>query len=385
MLHAMEKIASAQHGVRTHVLDAAGIAALDADAWDRLSASALCENPFYARQYVLAGLTTIDKAAGVKAVCVTDEHDELIGLFPYRSRIVPPLAWSVALSAANLYQFSGHPLVARDRAAEVVGVWLDTVAAGTTPRFWMFSHFDLDGPLRRLIDSACTDRTMSTAVAMPYERAYLTRIADDFTAHCARVIPKKRLKDIQRNLRRLNECGDLTFERASDPVEVRQRLEQFFVLEAAGWKGDYGTAFLSAKDHELFARQAFGDMSNGQARCVIDSLLLDGEPVAMSINISSGSVAFTPKCAYHERWRRYGPGLILEYLVVERFYAEREFTEMDAATIAVGHVVRDLWGAEKTMGCLIVGPANWRTRMLAACRTKAQRYKRLAGRMLGRR
>lgn len=128
---------------------------------------------------------------------------------------------------------------------------------------------------------------------------------------------------------------------------MRRRLEQFFVLEAAGWKGAHGTAFLSVKGHELFVQQAFGGVSDKQAHCVVDSLLLDSEPIAMSINISRGSVAFTPKCAYHERWRRYGPGLALEYLVVERFYAEREFIEMDAATVAAGHVVRYLWNAEK--------------------------------------
>jgi hypothetical protein len=58
------------------------------------------ENPFYARQYVLAGLTTIDAAAGVKAVCVTDGRGELAGLFPFRKYNLLPLASSVA---------QGHP------------------------------------------------------------------------------------------------------------------------------------------------------------------------------------------------------------------------------------------------------------------------------------
>lgn len=385
MLRAMPNIIGVPDRLHTHVVDADGIAALDADAWDRLSAAALSENPFYARQYVLAGLATIDEAAGVKAVCVKDERGDLAGLFPFRKHILPPLTWNVAQGASNLYQFSGHPLVARERAGEVIGAWLDTVSSGKTPRIWMLSNFDLNSQLKRLIDSECADRGMATAVAAPYKRAHLTGIEGGFAAHCAKVIPKKRLKDIQRNLRRLNECGELTFERATDPVRVCQRLDQFLNLEAAGWKGAYGTAFLSAKDHELFARHAFSGNSDKQARCIIDSLLLDGEPIAISINISSGSVAFTPKCAYCERWRRYSPGMVLEYLVVERFYAQREFTEMDAATVTVEHVVRDLWNAEMAMGCLVIGTDSWRTTALANSLTWAHRGKKVARRILGRR
>lgn len=381
----MPNIMGAPDRLHTHVVDADGISALDADAWDRLSAAALSENPFYARQYVLAGLTTIDAAAGVKAVCVMDERGELAGLFPFRKYDLLPLASSVAQAASNLYQFSGHPLVARERAGEVIGAWLDTIVSGKAPRIWMLPNFDLNSRLKCLIEDECADRRITTATAAPYDRPHLTGVAGGFDAHCAKVIPRKRLKDIQRNLRRLQECGELAFERATEPIKVRQRLDQFLELEAAGWKGDYGTAFLSAKEHELFARHAFSGNSEGQARCIIDSLLLDGEPIALSINISSGSVAFTPKCAYSEKWRRYSPGIVLEYLVVERFYAQSEFAEMDAATVALDHVVRDLWNARMTMGHLVIGANRRGTRALATGLAWAHRGKKVARRILRRR
>jgi hypothetical protein len=40
MLRAMPNIMGAPDGLHTHVVDADGISALDADAWDRLSAAA---------------------------------------------------------------------------------------------------------------------------------------------------------------------------------------------------------------------------------------------------------------------------------------------------------------------------------------------------------
>lgn len=381
MQHALQR----EPLVRADVVDAAGIAALDACAWERLSRAALCENPFYARPYMLAALETIDRDAALKAVCVTDEWGDLIGLFPYRVRPSPPLFWNVAHGAANLYQFSGHPLVMNGRAGEAVGAWLDAMASGLTPPLWLFSDFGVTDELKFLIERECAVRGMVAAVAMPYRRAQLTRVEGGFTAHCADIISKKRVRDIQRNLRRLSEQGELSFERAFDPADVEQRIEQFLVLEASGWKGTRGTAFLSNEDHALFARRAFVGMGTKRSGCTVDSLLLDGEPIAISVNISTGATAFTPKCAYDERWRKYGPGLILEYFVIEQFYEQADFARMDAATGPDGHVIDGLWNAGKTLGSLIVGPANWRTQMLADSQARLHTCKQIAKRAIGRR
>src|SRR5687767_13941894 len=70
-------------------LDAQGLRALDAAEWDALSAGALVENPFYAREVVLAGLDTIDSGVHLEALVVWGERRELLGLFPYERRHLP--------------------------------------------------------------------------------------------------------------------------------------------------------------------------------------------------------------------------------------------------------------------------------------------------------
>ncbi|WP_323013398.1 GNAT family N-acetyltransferase [Devosia sp.] len=366
------------------VLDAAGIWALDPAAWDELAANAAADNPFYARQYVLAGLDTIDGRADLHMLAIWSGQGTLAGLFPFRRRFFLPFPWRVAQGAENLYQFSSMPLVARQGAAEVVACWIEAIASRKVPAFWTMGNFNADHELKDLIEHAAVARGLQSRVVIPYPRPHLTGRLADLEAHAGQVIAKSRLKDIQRNLRRLRDMGDLVFERVVEPARLRERLEQFLALEQAGWKGEGGTAFLSDAAHADFARRAFAGCAGETGLAAMDSLLLDGRPIAMSLNIARGRTAFTPKCTYDESLRKYGPGMVLEYLVIERFYADREFADMDAATTTGGHVVLGLWDGQKSMGRLVVGPAGWRTDLLAEGWQAAHRGKQRLKKLLGR-
>jgi hypothetical protein len=347
------------------VLDASGIQALDVREWDQLAASALEANPFYSRHYVLAGLDTIDRQAGINAVSVRDRTGDLVGLFPFRRRFIAPFPWTVARGAENSQQFSGIPLVAPGSAAFAIDAWLETLKSGSVPRFWALGNVSLEGEFAQTVMKAAGAHGLKTVTVLPYDRPYLARHPEGFAGHCTDVVSKSRQQDIRRNLRRLREMGELSFERAVEPGLVAERLDQFLVMERSGWKGQQGSALLCDPAEGIFARRAFSGADNSALRASIDSLLLDGEPIAMSVNIACGSSAFTPKCAHDERFRKQSPGLVLEYLIVERFYSDDTFSDMDAATTTGGHVVQGLWNGRKRMGRLIVGPADQRTDILS--------------------
>jgi CelD/BcsL family acetyltransferase involved in cellulose biosynthesis len=272
-------------------------------------------------------------------------------------------------------------LVAAQDAQHVVDAWLDTLKSGASPKFWTIANLDMDGSAKAAIDFGAAARGLAVRVVAPYPSVHLTRLPDGFEAHKAEIIARRRLKDIERNLRRLQDMGEVTLERVAEPARVRARLEQFLAMEQAGWKGARGTAFLSKKKDAAFARRAFGGGGDEEGLASIDSLLLDGTPIAMSINIATGGTAFTPKCTYDERLRRQSPGLVLEYLVIERFYASSDFDDMNAATTTGDHVVLGLWNDQRRMGRLIVGPDDWRTELFAGAWEAAyngkQRLKKL--------
>jgi CelD/BcsL family acetyltransferase involved in cellulose biosynthesis len=372
--------AASTTGVATEILDAAALRSLDAAEWDALSASALEDNPFYARQHVLAGLDTIDQTAGLRALAVrTGVGGRLSGLFLFRDRIFPALG---ATAASNLYQFAGTPLVHRDHAGPVIAAWLEALASGIVPRRWRLPHVALGGAFMRTATRLATEQGIAVLPVCEYQRAMLRRLPGGLEEHCGTAMPKGRLKDIRRRLRRLGECGALRFERTGDPELVAQRVEEFLRLEDAGWKGAAGTSFLADPVHAEFARRAYGGRGAAKGLAAVDSLLLDGRPIAINVNIQTGSTMFTPKCAFDEDFRRFSPGLVLEYLVIEAFYADESCADMDSATTVDGHVLQGLWNAEKSMATVIVGPRGWRTAALAKIHVQRQALKERARKAL---
>lgn len=361
----MDQIVKPHHRLSRQLLDADAIKALPARDWDILSRESVTENPAYSRQYVLAGLATIDAGANVRAVAVNDDNERLVGFFPFRRRILPPFPWPVAVGAQNIYQFAGAPLASRQCTDAVVGAWLDGLAAGAPSRFWALSNIDLDSGFLQTVRAQLAARGLGLRVVTPYRRPTLTGKAGSSAAHSAQIIRKSRVKDIERNLRRLRETGTVEFERADAPEQVKRRLEQFLALEQSGWKGQNGTAFLSKDRDTEFARMAFGGRDGGNGPTVVDSLLLDGTPIAMSINMSNGATLFTLKCAYDENYRKFSPGLVLEYLVVEEFFKGGAFAEMDASTTMDGHIIQEFWDSDKPMASVIIGPDDFRLDLLA--------------------
>jgi CelD/BcsL family acetyltransferase involved in cellulose biosynthesis len=358
------------------VLNEQGLRNIEAEQWDELSRNSLDNNPFYGRSFILAGLNTIDRASGLRAVIIrSSDKSQLLGMFPFRLRRFPLMR---AVAATNLYQFCSQPLIHRDYSDAVIAAWTDALETKQFPHRWSFPHLDLTSRFAQRLSHLAMNKSLRCLPLANYSRARLTRSSRNFAEHLSSTVSKSRVKDIQRSLRRLEELGEVRFERATDPALVTQRIEQFLAVEHAGWKGTAGTSFQSNAEHARFAREAFSH--NGGQTCV-DSLLLDGSPIALSVNLRSGETIFTPKCAYDESYRKYSPGLVLEYLIVEAFYASDDCTDMDSSTTVDGHVIQSLWNADAPMGTLVVGPQNWGTNCIAQLhtfsRTARQRAKAL--------
>lgn len=345
------------------VLTLAGLRGLDAGQWDGLAAAALVENPFYSRGHLLAALETIDRNKPLRALAIRIGTGELVGLFPFQPRSKVPFPLPVANSASGDYLLSGMPLVHRDHAAAVIGTWLDLVASGKAPGLWSFADLDMGSPIAELMLDGALTRHLATLTVHAYGRAFLTRLEGGFEAHLEQVLSKNRLKDVRRTMRRLEEAGKLELEHVERPAEVGQRLEDFLAVEHSGWKGEQGTSLLSRAGDAAFARLAYGGQPAGFAG--LDSLLLDGKPIAMKLSIRAGRTAFTPKIAYDEAFKKLGPGMALEYMLIEEFYRSTTLDAVDAAATAEGHSALNFFNGEKPMATLLVGRHAWQVRLLA--------------------
>jgi O-antigen/teichoic acid export membrane protein/CelD/BcsL family acetyltransferase involved in cellulose biosynthesis len=360
--------------------DEAGIAGIDPAQWDRLSAHSIEDNPFYSRQYVMAGLETIDANKGLRALTFHDAAGTLIGFVPYRRRFALPLAWS----AAHLYQHCGTPLFDRDRAADAVAAWLDAMASGKAPRVWVMGHVPQESRLSAMIAELAAERGMEVRATGLYPRAFLTRATGSFEKHVQAVYSKNRLRSIQKSLRQLEATGTLTLETAVAPDAVRARLEDFLTLESSGWKGRSGTALAASEADARFARLAFGGTSGREGLAQVSTLLLDGRPIASNVSIRAGAIAFLPKIAYDESLRSLGPGMVSAHLMIKEFFEASLPEAVDSAATNPNSNLLGLWNSQRLYGTSIVGPAGWPTRLVVKGLTGYQRLKQWAKKRLGR-
>jgi hypothetical protein len=332
---------------------------LDPREWDDLAESEIEENPFLARQFVLAGLDALGDANGMQVVELRT-GGVLTGLIPFKPRaacgVLPVRQGQIAL---NLYQVHGAPLIRKEGADETLMAFLDCPGL---PLHWAFPHVDFNGPFASAVTRVAARRGLRAVQTRRYMRPVLTRMDEGLESFMRNVVGPKRGKDIARRLRRLREIGDVRFERATAPEHVARRVEDFLHMENAGWKGERRTSLLAREDDARFARLAFTG-ENGFTS--VDSLLLDGTPIAAVVNISTGPSLFTAKCAFDEKYRKFAPGLILEYLAIEHFYAGETYEEMDAATSVDGHMLLGFWNSAKPMGTLILGPHGPETTLIA--------------------
>ena len=107
--------------------------------------------------------------------------------------------------------------------------------------------------------------------------------------------------------------------------------EDFLRLEAAGWKGRYGTALsLTAPDRKFF--RAIVSRAFEVRRLVMLSLRLNSRPIAMLVNFEAGNGSYAFKVAFDEKYRRYSPGVLLDLELIRILHRSPKMQWMDLCT-----------------------------------------------------
>ncbi len=353
----LEPTDAVSNRVTARVLEPDALEGIAAE-WDRLSANALEENALYSRAYVMAGIDHVDGAAGLRALCLfahrPDGTERLIGLLPLKqSRLRYGIPQDVDVGAQNRFQTSGTPLVDRDHAQAAIDALLHEVEAGSrVARNLLLPNIRRDGAFARLLVERPDRRGLERAIVGRVSGPARTRSDESADAYFARSVAPKRLRELRRTHRRLSEQGALSYRHVTESEALRLALEEFLRIEQSGWKGEAGTALLCSDDMAAFARAAFGGLNAGAPVASADVLSLDGRAVAVSLNLQVGRVSFAIKCSYDEGLRRFSPGLVLEFLVIEHLFDSRFADELDSCVTQTGHVIQDLWDGSARVGTL---------------------------------
>jgi len=233
------------------------------------------------------------------------------------------------------------------------------------------------GPFAAALDAILRRTQMPSSEFNAHTRALLEPSADAArSGYLEHALGGRKYRELRRTVRRLGEAGSLSYTTLTEPDAVAAALDDFLALEAAGWKGQAGTA--AACDEAIldFIKSAVAGLA-GENKVAIDRLVLDGQPAAAGITLRSGDTAWFWKIAYDETLARYSPGVALISLVTERLAADTTIVGADSCATADHAVINRTWSERLALHDLLIA-ARPQAHFARAVRLERWRHKTIA-------
>ena len=342
--------------------------------WDdlrTLSETALDPNVFYEPDMLAAGL----EAFGSDLVRVVLIHARDTRP-PPRSRV---LVACVPLELVRRYRrlpiralrswlhplaFLGTPLIRAGWGEVAIRAFFDWLSLPAAPAGLLeLRHIAADGDVWPLVELELRRRGLKTWVADRHARALLTRRCSA-PAELHATMGGKRHKEARRLERRLAELGRIDYDQLERAEDVHPWVDDFLALEARGWKGRQHTALACQPEQRDFFRTVVA-AAFARDRLTGLALRLNGRPIAMKCNFTSGDAGFAFKIAYDEELARYSPGVLLELENIRRFDCRDDLRWMDSCADPRHPMIDRLWRDRRTIQTTVAGVGRASTAVVA--------------------
>jgi CelD/BcsL family acetyltransferase involved in cellulose biosynthesis len=303
-------------------------------AWADLYTRCLEPNIFLHPDFAIPALAYL-RPKGLRIVAVFDGEGRSRRLVAVAPIIMPRLPFGVARGFLHKQTALGLPLVDQQLAAKVLATLLEAIKAHPfAPSALVFCEIPRDGATFRLLCDLLGGRLR---VLADYERAAL------FLATAPGRINRKTKsrKNALRLLRRFSERGALSYRIWRD-ADVPAAMTEFLALEASGWKGTSRTALASAPGRTAFASEVAARFAPAQ-KLWLESLDLDGKPVAMGIMLEDHAGLYFWKTAYNEAFAPYSPGALFIRELTNRLGASRSVLKVDSCARPDHPMIDRLW------------------------------------------
>ncbi|CAM5765476.1 GNAT family N-acetyltransferase [Bosea minatitlanensis] len=306
------------------------------------------------------------------------DFERLVGVWAlrrardWRSGFVPVLVAPIL----PRYEVSSLPVVDRDHALEASRALLRyLLASSDLPHTLALPLLPLEGPGHAALAEACRSTGSAIAVAERWTRPVMVpQPGDDAERYLRRALGpgyKKRMQQLRAVIR----SGALTFRRSRGQAAL-EALDGFLALEAAGWKGKAGTAIACIPEDTAYFRRLAALFAAGDG-LQIDTLLLDGQVLAMGLLIESAGRRHFLKIAYDEAQARHSPGRTLTIAMLRAdldgtppdFFDSGAGDGVDAGTYA--------WGERRAMGNALIGIGRGRIGLPRAAALSRMALRRL--------
>lgn len=325
---------------------------------DYLANRALEPNVFFTGRFLAPAMPRLeDRTVRLSLIRDEDERRSRIRFLMPFSVERPGFSMGTAIIRgwSNPFGPLGTPLVDTEDAAETIDNLLEALARPTTglPPILVLPDLRLNGPFAALVRAVAIGRNLPLTLANTYKRPMLESLQDGPT-YLRQAISPQHFRELQRQWRKLEETGALSYDVARQPSEIRHRMEQFLLLEAAGWKGRNRTAMINDRYRAAFAREAITNLAETDS-VRIHTLDFDGKAIAAMIVFLAGGEAYTWKTAYDEAFARFSPGKLLVAQLTEWHLDDANIVRSDSCAVPDHPVMSRFWEEREDMGTLVIG------------------------------
>jgi CelD/BcsL family acetyltransferase involved in cellulose biosynthesis len=325
------------------LIDLRELTARERGDWIELAKHALEPNPFLDPDFVLPAARAFDRGGNVRLAAVEgpDGWDCCVPVRSARSWHGAPISHTGGWLHKQC--FLGTPLVA---APDALPYLLGAIRREAKGAFFGLPLVDTDAVVTSALPKGGLRYGHQSRAALH------RRPGNDYLEGRLR---GKHRRALRRAANQLAEelGGALTLTHHDDDAAARRFLD----LEAAGWKGQRGTALLTAAGAPEFFAEMYRRLSErGAAELVF--LEAGGTVCAARCNLRAGGVLFCFKVAHDESLRSFSPGMQLELLMIDRFHADASLTRMDSCTDRDSELFNRIWPDRRELVDIMVPTAR---------------------------
>ena len=330
-------------------LNTARLSPGDVERWTELARSAASPNPFYEPDFVIPAVEHF--GGELELLVALNNPGDWVGLMPVeRQRRWGRLVGSALTGWKHPHCFLESPLLAPGFEDGAAATMIE--AARREAGLIAFDRFPAEGRSAAALSAACGALGVKPIAWKRFERAALKRRSEDDYVRSA--MGGKHFRDLRRKSRKLeSELGSIVVvERAGDP----QAIDDFLALEAAGWKGNEGTALACGQGAEFF--RAICERFAEAGRLQMLTTRAGDRIVAMQSALIAGEGLFCFKIAYDESLRRFSPGTLLMAETASEFHRRPELQWVDSCSKPNSEPIEHLWPDRRELSTVLVPGAG---------------------------
>ena len=332
------------------------------DAWGDLANHSIEKNVFLFPWFIRASIPLLQSK---NPLLVTIYQDNLlIGLTLMQTDTgYAKLPVSFFRNCLHYHQFLATPLIREGHSQDFfkgLGKWLD--ASSGNKSFCLLNLLSGDGEIAKAADTVFGSENRATALLDQFERAAIigpatTEVGGD--SH----ISKNRLKNLRRRRNQLSKLGDVSVECFASNDSAEEWLEGFIRLENSGWKNEAKTSIAQNRMDLAFYREMIASAAEETALLFM-RLTVDGVPIAYTLDLSSGPFIYCVKSAHDAAYRKYAPGVILEYETLKRYRRPNgQLSTVDSCTSPDNEMLNELWPDKREITALAFARAGIQHRL----------------------